>query len=52
MKLTEEEKEYIAEYEKKFHILTEEEKEYVIKIKRESDIEKTKKELENFFKGL
>lgn len=49
MKTTEEEKEYIAEYEKKFHILTEEEKEYVIKIKRESNIEETKKELENFF---
>lgn len=46
---TEEEKEYIKKYEEKFHILTEEEKEYIIKIKRENDIDKTKKELREFF---
>jgi len=28
---------------------TEEEKEYIIKIKRENDIDKTKKELRDFF---
>lgn len=49
MKLTEEEKEYIIEYEKRFHILTEDEKEYVIKIKRENNISETKKALEKFF---
>lgn len=49
MDLTEEEKEYIKKYEEKFHILTEEEKEYIIKIKRENDIDKTKKELRDFF---
>ena len=48
--LTEEEKEYIKKYEEKFHILTEEEKEYIIKIKRENNIDKTKKELRDFFK--
>ena len=47
--LTEEEKEYIKKYEEKFHILIEEEKEYIIKIKRENDIDKTKKELRDFF---
>ena len=47
--LTEKEKEYIKKYEEKFHILTEEEKEYIIKIKRENDIDKTKKELRDFF---
>ena len=31
-------------------ILTEEEKKYIIKIKRENDIDKTKKELIDFFK--
>ena len=47
--LTEEEKEYIKKYEENFHILTEEEKKYIIKIKRENDIDKTKKELRDFF---
>ena len=47
--LTEEEKEYIKKYEAKFHILTEEEKEYIIKIKIENDIDRTKKELREFF---
>ena len=49
MDFTEVEKEYIKKYEEKFHILTEEEKEYIIKIKRENDIDKTKKELRDFF---
>ena len=47
--LTEEEKEYIKKYEEKFHILTKEEKEYIIKIKIENDIDRTKKELREFF---
>ena len=47
--LTEEEKEYIKKYEENFHILAEEEKKYIIKIKRENDIDKTKKELRDFF---
>ena len=42
-------KEYIKKYEEKFHALTDEEKEYIIKIKRENDIDKTKKELRDFF---
>lgn len=33
----------------KKEILTEEEKEYIIKIKRENDIDRTKKELREFF---
>jgi len=37
---TEEEIEYLKNYEKKYHKLTEEEKEYVIKIKREGNIKK------------
>ena len=49
MEFTEEEKKYIKKYEEKFHILTEEEKEYIIKIKRENDIDKTKKDLRDFF---
>lgn len=49
MEFTEEEKKYIKKYEEKFHILTEEEKEYIIKIKRENDIDKTKKDLKDFF---
>jgi hypothetical protein len=49
MEFTEAEKEYIKKYEEKFHVLTEEEKEYIIKIKRENDIDKTKKELRDFF---
>lgn len=49
MEFTNEEKEYIKKYERKFHVLTNEEKEYIIKIKRENDINSTKKELNNFF---
>lgn len=49
MEFTEEEKKYIKKYEEKFHILTEEEKEYIIRIKRENDIDKTKKDLRDFF---
>lgn len=49
MEFTEEEKKYIKKYEEKFHILTDEEKEYIIKIKRENDIDKTKKDLRDFF---
>ena len=49
MEFTEEEKKYIKKYEEKLHILTEEEKEYIIKIKRENDIDKTKKDLRDFF---
>ena len=49
MEFTNEEKEYIKKYEEKFHVLTDEEKEYIIKIKRENNIDKTKKELNNFF---
>lgn len=37
---TDEEIEYLKNYEKTFHSLTEEEKEYVIKIKREGNTEK------------
>ena len=48
---TEEEIEYLKNYEKTFHSLTEEEKEYVIKIKREGNTEKALKDLENFFKN-
>ena len=48
---TEEEIEYLKNYEKKYHKLTEEEKEYVIKIKREGNTEKALKDLENFFKN-
>lgn len=39
---------FLKQYKKE--ILTEEEKEYIIKIKRENDIDKTKKELRDFFK--
>ena len=38
---------FLKQYKKEF--LTEEEKEYIIKIKRENDIDKTKKELRDFF---
>lgn len=48
---TDEEIEYLKNYEKTFHSLTEEEKEYVIKIKREGNTEKALKDLENFFKN-
>ena len=49
MEFTNEEKEYIKKYERKFHVLTNEEKEYIIKIKRENDTNSTKKELSDFF---
>ena len=49
MEFTNEEKEYIKKYERKFHVLTNEEKEYIIKIKRENDTNRTKKELSDFF---
>lgn len=49
MEFTNEEKEYIKKYERKFHVLANEEKEYIIKIKRENDINSTKKELSDFF---
>ena len=49
MEFTNEEKEYIKKYEEKFHVLTNEEKEYIIKIKRENNVNKTKKELRDFF---
>lgn len=49
MEFTNEEKEYIKKYERKFHVLTGEEKEYIIKIKRENNIDKTRKELRDFF---
>lgn len=48
MEFTNEEKEYIKKYERKFHVLAGEEKEYIIKIKRENNIDKTKKELRDF----
>lgn len=48
MEFTNEEKEYIKKYERKFHVLTNEEKEYIIKIKRENDTNSTKKELSDF----
>ena len=46
---TEEEIEYLKNYEKTFHSLTEEEKEYVIKIKREGNTEKSFKRFRKFF---
>ena len=49
MVFTNEEKEYIKKYERKFHVLTGEEKEYIIKIKRENNIDKTKKRIKRFF---
>ena len=49
MEFTNEEKEYIKKYEEKFHALIDEEKEYIIKIKKENNIDKTKKELSDFF---
>ena len=38
---------FLKQYKKEF--LTEEEKEYIIKIKRENDIDKTKKRIKRFF---
>lgn len=49
MEFTNEEKEYIKNYEEKFHVLTNEEKEYIIKIKRENNTDKTKKRIKRFF---